>query len=227
MDRVFTTDVQNGEKETTSLGNAFLRDTGSEDSLFLLEKSISGPNSEMSRVLSQFTAPLTAEQLEMLEAELIHQGVLPNLTDRSIRLGHTLSHEINLLRWYARRSGLAGSEISFVVDLPRYILSRASVLAEFRECGERESNWRLNSSLSEHDEFAYLERFAAFLLADRDGGKNRYQKGLNLILRVLARSERSLNAKRSTPEETHSLVLPMQRRELLKILRERRSKFRS
>ncbi len=151
------------------------------------------------------------DQLEMLEAELNNQGLL----SRSIRTNYSLSqhiqYEANVWKWRAERVGFEGSKLHFCVDLPKYLISRAEELVASAEqksgsadTALRASAWqkRFESQDALSSELRYLESFAAFLNGAHDNPENAYQRGLNLVLRVICSSK-------SVVDETLEISLPI------------------
>lgn len=136
-------------------------------------------------------APLTLNQLEMLEAELINQGLLPVSEER---IAEAALRQIALFRWKARRFGANQAVIDYRIDLPRFILALATELAESNGEGQY-SLTQLGRSLNREARLNYLEDMAAFLLEQDQPTQNSYQRGLRLILRILQTPERDIDEK--------------------------------
>lgn len=174
------------------------------------------------KVYSRLPKHFRQDQLEMLEAELNNQGLL----SRSIRTNYSLSqhiqYEANVWKWRAERVGFEGSRLHFCVDLPTYIISRAEELLSSAEqksdAGEsslRASAWqkRFESQDALSSELRYLESFAAFLNGAHDNPQNGYQRGLNLVLRVICSS-------RSSVDEKFEISLPINKSAFFSQLKE-------
>jgi hypothetical protein len=180
----------------------------------------------------RISSPMEIEQLEMLEAELRNQGILPGETEGSGTLSQHALHTASILRWRARRAGIRGNGLHFSVDLPQYLLTRAAELdeqlrrqndsTERQDLGlfvHRSGSWAKAHPALPHlfAELDYLERFAAYLLGAFDESRNTYQQGLNLILRVLARkrsmnmtqTERKLRQKNTRSNPAEKITLPI------------------
>lgn len=165
---------------------------------------------------SRYPKPLDIEQLEMLEAELQNQNILPKLSDSCLSLAQHALHEKNIWRWCARRYGFNSLNIRFVIDIAKYII----------RCGEEilsistdEVEVTLHGPTSEYrksvEQIQYLDTFADYLTGSMENNQNRYQRGLNLLLKTLAYSPPF----QKTPP--HLVVcLPIEKKDFLKLLRE-------
>ena len=144
--------------------------------------------------------PMVVATVEMLEAELTNQGILPGLAIGCMSISQNLAHEMNIWRWKARRIGTAHISLIFEVALPHYILERAEKIALFVAELERQpdTDSRLYFVQSRHtstvafnteeealSELSYLDAFAAYLTGAFDESENSFQRGLNLILKTL------------------------------------------
>ena len=173
------------------------------------------------------TTLLELEQLEMLEAELRNQGILPSPDAPAIGLSQHALHSASILRWRARRAGVAGDTLNFRIDVPRYVLSRAKEIGEeLASAGRdnigsgtelllrRSASWGkgLESPSRLLGELEYLEAFSAYLLGHFDATTNRYQRGLNVVLRILAGKSKGV-------EPEAKIVLPMEVKDFLEAVR--------
>lgn len=135
--------------------------------------------------------PIGIEQFEMLEAELQNQGILSRIDPDIPCLASLANQEATFWRWRAQRYCASRVNVSFEVDVPRYIVQRSlEVLAALDEFGlsEEGSTWKFSfrSKKSLLQELRYLESFASYINGAYDRSTNRYQRGCNLILQVLA-----------------------------------------
>lgn len=167
------------------------------------------------------------EQLEMLEAELRNQGILPKPEGEAQLISFRVMREIASLKWRARSIGLDKVNLHFAIDLPRYVNARAIQLHQTTSVKSTSDSIRIDplidgsslSSYSNESEMLFLERFAMFLTGEFERSANRYQRGLNVILRVLTRSnkERSTSRFRAGNRGSKtSILLPISKREFTK-----------
>lgn len=178
--------------------------------------------------LGSASTPLTLEQLEMLEAELKNQGILPTI-DGSL-FQHAL-HTSSILRWRGRRAGVVCDGFDFRIDVPRYVVARAEQIEQqlttFRSAetgakGElllhRSSSWGkgLDSPSRLLSELTSLDAFAGYLLGKFEQHTNRYQRGLNLLLKILTTGEAKKDVEASKGPQ---IVLPVEPREFLERLK--------
>ena len=163
------------------------------------------------RLSERISSPMQLEQLEMLEAELKNQGILPK--GEATTLAQHALHSASILRWRAQRGGITGDNIEFVVDVPEYLLRRAEEIEkQLIELGakdnsqeselflRRSSSWgkAYDNQTRLLQDLGYLERFASYLLGKFDEDGNRYERGLNLILRIIAARNPAYFASRKT-----------------------------
>ncbi|MFN8389278.1 MAG: hypothetical protein U0136_03205 [Bdellovibrionota bacterium] len=184
-------------------------------------------------------SPIDLDQLEMLEAELRNQGILPLESEGITTLTQHAVHTASILRWRARRAGAWADNLQFTVRLPEYLLSRADELlstirsAHAADPGEAEllvyraRTWGKANTPGQrlYAELDYLERFASYLIGEYDKSANRYQQGLNLILRVVSRQKlRALSQpkRRREDREAFSVSLPVELGQFLSVLRKQR-----
>ena len=154
---------------------------------------------------------IDADQFEMLEAELQNQGILPRVSNSSYKLSQRASYDAQFWRWRAKRYGAQNVELRFLVDVPKFILSRSEEILEALDNNEfakesaaeqtllQRASARGESTLNPTSELRYLDQFAAYVMGEFDDSTNRYHQGLNLVLKVLSISTRP-------PSETGSMV---------------------
>ncbi len=153
----------------------------------------------------QFAEPMDIEQLEMLEAELTNQGILP--ADATTVSQHAL-HSASILRWRARRAGVSADNVYFLVRVPEYVLMRADEIqrelqlrhSESREDTEelfllRSASWGkgIDSHSRLQQDLLYVDRFASYILGKFGHDTNRYQRGLSLILKIIGNTRQLLS----------------------------------
>lgn len=174
------------------------------------------------------TRKLTLEQLEIFEAELRNQRILPLLGSATPTLTQDAQMEANLLRWRARRAGFLGSELQFRVDLERYTGMLAVDLMKLQSSGSEKNDLEQITALSAQrqtlrsayvtsaiiaEKLLYLDALASYLLGGFDAPQNKYQAGLNLILKILSsKSESATN-------HGVSVVFPVTHKEFLSLVR--------
>ncbi len=178
-------------------------------------------------VLRRLQVPLEFSQVEMLEAELKNQGILPRHGTEKYSLTQIGSQQSSVWRWRAERFGGKGKSLSFTMNLPEFVIHRAEQLvqsSEAQEASTQSSNsasvygGKIDCKTSVKEELNYLERFAAYLCGAYDHAENRYQRGLNLVLQVLSCSAiRSAEKQRS--EGQLDCCLPLQKKEFLSKLK--------
>jgi hypothetical protein len=164
------------------------------------------------QLLRRLSQSLNLDQLEMLEAELINQGILLNLRSAGYTLAQQVAHEASVWRWRALRFGIEGSALSFQVILPHYLTQRAEELARALCVGvaqpeDSPGNLRLpgtvvptaDSCIPSATELQYLDRFAAYLNGEFESASNRYQRGLNVVLRAISTPARQEPQSATTP----------------------------
>ncbi len=170
---------------------------------------------------TKFSTPITLDGIEMLEAELSNQGFLPSSSGARPISSHAIN-TANHLRWKAQRVEFDPDRLQFLVDLPRYLAHFAQILTE-RERRTNGSDAELlinplenvSNRLTEIEWRAYIENFARYFLTQQEFEANRYERGLNLVLRIVAQS-----APPSTMgnKKKITIVLPIQPKEFGKIL---------
>lgn len=173
---------------------------------------------------------LSIEQVEMLEAELKNQGLIPDTQNSLAQSAYQL---VGLLRWRANRAGFFLKEIELVIDLPAFIINRAQTLAADLEVLAEEQNllaargygWGQNFTTSSLlREISYLEGLAKYLL-QRDGKKEKtpYEKAQDILLSLLAKSYFQRSEQPAVSWERHDklrLCLPISIQEFIAELSE-------
>jgi hypothetical protein len=155
--------------------------------------------------------PLTLDELEMLEAELQNQNIIPTLDDSHITLSQSAAATINLMRWKAQRYGINPANFNFRINLQEFIISAAQLTL---------NNQKLSPTLPTDSEFIdYLECFAEYLIAEHHTSASfpnmtSFQKGMHLVIKILNRSNIP-----STLQSTREIVLPISRNRFLEELR--------
>lgn len=182
-------------------------------------------------VLRRLQVPLEFSQVEMLEAELKNQGILPRNSSHKYSLTQIGSQQSSMWRWRAERYGGKGRTLSFTINLPEFVIYRAEQLLQDSEVAETSApsgssasvyGGKIDCKTSRKDELNYLERFAAYLCGAYDHAENRYQRGLNLVLQVLSCSaSRSLETERE--EGQLNFCLPLEKKEFLRKLKSTKS----
>lgn len=136
--------------------------------------------------------PLSPAGIEMLEAELQNQGVLPNTAGDILPLSYRIGHQVSFMRWKARSHGLYSPNTLFAVDLPNYLIQVGAGLLSHDSKSEVTS---MPLRLSCHDlrfnivELHYLNSLAAFLVRPQESRSNKFSKGLDLVIYSILRSE--------------------------------------
>jgi len=168
-----------------------------------------------------FEEPISLESLEMIEAELLNQGLLPDLGSEAHFLSKQASLEASYWLWRTRRHGVRDSEILFQVDLRAYLLRLVVEYTESFAFKTRRSSpairqftpWTVDESDSMEalEKLRYLNAFASILMSrHKPRAENRYQRGLDLLLELLAKSAK--------PSGVKKLCLPLSRRDFLSFL---------
>jgi hypothetical protein len=183
-----------------------------------------------SPILARYLRPITIEKLEILEAELQNQDIIA-ISKNSSSLSQHISHQANLWRWQARRSGIRNAELRFLVDLPRYILNEAKILISFLENEENYeslthplfthpgNSWRINPNDKSQiaQKLKLLDNFASYITGQYEKTDDKYKKGLNSLLGFLTR--RPNETIDSSPNKPLiNLTLPLKREDFIEIL---------
>lgn len=185
---------------------------------FLQKKGLSNLYSLLyhpqSRKRSAVARPLSVEELEMLEAELKNQGIIkstvntPNIVSNNT-VSDTLSkiarHQIGMLVWLARRTEVSNEQIDFKIDLREFI--KSLIREKFQE------GTTPNLSKYSNDEIQYLEQFASYLNGEYAEPINKYEQGLNLVLKAITIT------KNKHSESSLKCTLPVSKVEFVKLLK--------
>ncbi len=214
------------ETDTTisiTLGESAL--SGYRDLLRLEENLTTESGRELIRMHLSHALDFTS--FEMLEAELQNQGILNNVSTLSCPLAHQAEHEGNFWRWRALRFGAYSRTFHFLVDVPRYIVWRAHELMEILslqgadsigKSGEglinRAAFSRLHAEprVTIQEELRYLDAFASYLNGAYDNSENKFQKGLNLLLKTLTNPRR-------VPANAIRVTMPVTREEFFSLVK--------
>ncbi len=165
--------------------------------------------------------PLELNTVEMLEAELTNQGILPVIVDSSSTLAQHIAHEVNIWRWRGRRVGTGGAKLHFNVTLAPYLIAKGHQLARYLELDSPIGNdspslisqpsnaWRINLGNKSQvtEKLEYLDSFAAYLLGNFNEARDKYQRGLNIVLKSLLGHEQQ--EARLPSKEKLTLTLPL------------------
>ena len=154
--------------------------------------------------------PLTLDDLEMLEAELVNQGVMIPVANSDgvgvFSVSQRAAFEIASLRWRARRVS-PNKQSRFVVDVPRYLLNWATELLQTKTYKQVSSQSRMrgasaeikpllpgfNEIISIDDErttqaqLRYLELFAQYIIGIEENTPSASRdRGLEVVLKTLS-----------------------------------------
>ena len=190
------------------------------------------------------------DSLEMIEAELVNQGILPRTSGQQFSIAQHAMHLISILRWRAVRSGAKNTDqIEFRINVPEYILSRHRELCSNLELpsslttgsetstdsgqtgsanlnGEllirRTESWgqRKDSHKQILEQLEYLLRFASYLTGDLDYTSTRYERGLALVLRAVTTETTRAAQALLQSQPTKFVTLPISVQEFLMVLRQ-------
>lgn len=154
--------------------------------------------------------PLSVEALEMLEAELINQGILSISADS---LSKRARREISLLLWNAKRQNATSDTITFKIDLKAFILFEVLKL-----CTNDNVNYSSLHSIKQKlkNELSYLEQFASYLNGAYEIPKSGYEKGLNLVLRAILKVDHQV--KEETSQASLCCTLPSSKHDFMLLL---------
>lgn len=209
MSREFQIDEQKRQKPTTGIGNSVpSRQSTDTQSSSLLPPGLTKLEESVAQYSAQ-TASLNLEEISMLEAELMHQGILPSAPDGNV-ISYLTTHDVNLFSWYALRNGFRRDQLTFVVDLPRFIIARAKEVLD-PACALNTTTALANRELE------YLDRVADFLAQSNPSRGSRYQRGMAVVLRALLSPKRKTGIEIGTSPKLN-IVLPMSRAEFLRKL---------
>jgi hypothetical protein len=164
--------------------------------------------------------PLSLVRLEMFEAELCNQNILPPMSELSWSLAKHCYLEANKYHWHARRFGYKSGRLRVLIDVPSYVIHKSEQLIY-------SYNRHLNDNLYAYDFSLALamcqcfERYAYYLNGAYKKSTNRFQSGLNLILRTLSLTDNKTKIKGGQAIINDSILdicLPMSVSELRKIV---------
>lgn len=225
----FTVDVQKEDNSASIVGRNFLVPEAQAPAagetpaaaipaaypnLLVLKQNLAASR-HSSPLLARIGTALRIEQVEMLEAELINQGILLNLRSQGYTLSRQIAHEESVWRWRALRFGVEGNVLGFHVWLPAYLVERAQELAAAVPLGQEVSPLpgsavpRAEGGLPAAVELQYLERFSAYLNGEFDAASNRYQRGLNVVLRAISAPAKEDTGAEKSPVLDLTLPLTM------------------
>jgi hypothetical protein len=168
----------------------------------LLRESFSSSRSPVCRTLH-------VEELEMLEAELINQGILiPNVDTLSKRA----RHEISLLLWYGKKVNISSELFDFRISINNFIKHEIekNCLPDFESTNSSMMQMRQKS----RNELDYLEQFAGYLNGEFENPKSRYEKGLNVVLKAITKTSAPI------PSDKIQCTLPLTRQEFISLVQE-------
>ena len=143
-------------------------------------------------------APISANQFQMLEAELVNQGLLRISSDLSTLISQQAAKDTSLWRWRILRINPKIENTQILIDVPRFILDKAKQILEI-EKRKREGHFLKHISTKEDFQSApifsrtqlsniyYLESFAAFINGAFEEVQSKYEKGLNVVLKALCK----------------------------------------
>lgn len=180
--------------------------------------------------------PLEINSLEMLEAELANQGITslrPQKTtiisgDDSLwtraksctSLAQRATLESTVWRWRARRLGMNAKRLRFRVDIRLFLLTWAAELEEALENSHSTDSRvvfirkpQLSSSGTDdlqqvRQKLVYLDEIAAFLNGDVRRRAHPFDRGLDVILKVLSVPGKSSSPGHSSIEPVYTLDGP-------------------
>jgi len=167
-------------------------------------------------ILRSLDKTLSLDQFEMLEAELQNQGILQLPSDINHSMAQHCNVQIQLLRWHAKRFGWKRSSLDIRIDIPRWALSEARELShELRGYIYLNSSGRNDDSLTVEQllplsinlddwqsrvaKAKYLTQFICYLNGAFLDTRNRFQRGLNVVLGTLSRTARGIRSGSETP----------------------------
>ncbi|HMO18543.1 MAG TPA: hypothetical protein PKA63_10120 [Oligoflexia bacterium] len=148
--------------------------------------------------------PVSLVSLEMLEAELVNQGLIDKNQDSLAKFAR---HQISLLVWQARRLMLPLENIEFLIDVTELIIKLAYQAVSY-------SSGEINKNLSYSDnQLRYLEQFSAYLTGIYQTPTNKYEQGMNLVLKSI--SETNINS----TDKTIKCVIPLSKTNFVEMLK--------
>lgn len=190
-------------------------------------------SSESANIFLELKEPLAIENLDLLEAELNNQGIVPV---PAVTLTQQATRDASYLRWKLRCRGVQ-QEFRFLVDIARYLNSWAEKikiqLASFSESSllsglEFADSAELGDQQSALAQLYYLDSLAAYVIGRFSGQKHSLNHGLNLLLRHLAHKDLASTKGTKPPSLASQLsfptaVLPLDRKHFELLVRQQRS----
>lgn len=179
-----------------------------------------------SKAAENLAQGLPLEDLEMLEAELVNQGILNVSPQCAFSLVRQGMHEINLWRWRAKRIGFDPNRLEFEMSVPHYIIYHSEQLLADLQLAENGASriggqsWRYRGSRKTMlmEELRYLDRYAAYLCGEFESTQDRYQQGLNLVLKAICLGARQ---RRESPAgDALMICLPIGKTDFYQSIRE-------
>ena len=166
----------------------------------------------------RFPRPLGTDEIEMIEAELRNQGIITSGPKKELLLSERLAREAALWKWRARSA--SPKQLRFLVDVPCYIAHFALELSEQSELklgegsGEDKNGPKLLNPLESQvieskAGLEYLNEFASYVNGTYDKHSNRFEQGLNVVLRALSRGNIGHSKQDSTTTE---IILPVSKK---------------
>lgn len=173
---------------------------------------------------------ITPSSLEMLEAELQNQSILPKSSERILHVAYRACHEINYLRWRARGSGLNATGIRFVIDLARYIIHCSMTHCSISDFSnntidtinhEPSIPLRLSKYDTRYDiqTMEYFESFAGYLTGKYTRDTNKYNKGLNTLLTMMTHRQKDTDFNKQADTATHTITLPISKADYMEAIK--------
>lgn len=156
--------------------------------------------------IQTISEPIKIIDFEMLEAELINQGILPHIGSK---LSQSISREVNNLTWTTKSMQRDERSLSLFIDIPNYLIKRAAQNLELIEING------YNVDYLSKQELSYLEHFARYLNGAYETVNNSYEKGLNLILHTI--KSNGCRKKSEDNSETIVITLPVDKKNLAKL----------
>lgn len=150
---------------------------------------------DLSTTLTYLTVqePLTLEQLEMLEYELSHQGIVTRTTatttgtiTKRATLSQRIARDVVTMRWQLQRIGARYLPVEIKVDLPRYLVAAAREIQYHQSVATPKA---LPENTAYESDLEYLEQWSRFLVCGGDKKASRFQRGLDLVLKVICQSQ--------------------------------------
>jgi len=152
---------------------------------------------------SPIKQPLSIEELEMLEAELLNQGIISAKSDA---LSKRVRREIALLIWNGKRNSSNFSSPNFRIELKSFIKFETIKLTTLND---NLKDQQIAPKIKLKQDLKYLDEFAAYLNGAFENTKSSYEKGLNLVLRAIMKTTEEI-------DENLSFILPISKAEFIR-----------